>query len=149
MTTYKSPSRVTRCLCLPSCLLAAAFAVCGVLVAADSPAVQASSKQVPAAGSTVFREKGCAHCHGADFTGTDRGPDLQSVGKKWHKNRIEQQIREGGNGMPAFGDVLQPDEIQSLVDFLSTKRKAVRKTPTPDHKSAKPAADPGSDDSGD
>jgi mono/diheme cytochrome c family protein len=26
--------------------------------------------------------------------------------------------------MPAFGDVLQPDEIQDLVDFLHAKRKA-------------------------
>jgi hypothetical protein len=26
--------------------------------------------------------------------------------------------------MPAFGDVLQPDEVQDLVDFLHAKRKA-------------------------
>jgi hypothetical protein len=26
--------------------------------------------------------------------------------------------------MPAFGDVLQPDEIKDLVDFLHAKRKA-------------------------
>ncbi|MDT7810917.1 MAG: hypothetical protein QOJ42_833 [Acidobacteriaceae bacterium] len=30
--------------------------------------------------------------------------------------------------MPAFGDVLQPDEIKDLVDFLHAKRKAPKNT---------------------
>jgi hypothetical protein len=33
--------------------------------------------------------------------------------------------------MPAFGDVLQPDEIKDLVDFLHAKRKAPKKTAPP------------------
>jgi mono/diheme cytochrome c family protein len=31
--------------------------------------------------------------------------------------------------MPAFGDVLQPDEIKDLVDFLHTKRNAPKSQP--------------------
>jgi mono/diheme cytochrome c family protein len=33
--------------------------------------------------------------------------------------------------MPAFGDVLQPDEIKDLVDFLHAKRKAPKRTTLP------------------
>jgi hypothetical protein len=31
--------------------------------------------------------------------------------------------------MPAFGDVLQPDEVKDLVDFLHAKRKAPKNPP--------------------
>jgi hypothetical protein len=33
--------------------------------------------------------------------------------------------------MPAFGEVLQPDEIKDLVEFLHAKRKAQKKTASP------------------
>jgi mono/diheme cytochrome c family protein len=126
---------------------------CGFLLAALPHTVHASSKQAQAAGAAVFSDKGCQHCHGTDATGTDRGPDLSTIGKKWHKDRIEQQIREGGNGMPAFGDVLQPDEIKSLVDFLSAKRKPAHKGNVPQTKTPGPSrpavpTKPSVDDSG-
>jgi len=125
----------------------------GLLLAAVPHPVQASSKQARAAGAAVFSDKGCQHCHGTDATGTDRGPDLSTIGKKWHKDRIEKQIREGGNGMPAFADVLQPDEIKSLVDYLSSKRKPARKGTVPGSKAPNPSkpavpAKPSVDDSG-
>lgn len=118
-----------------------------LLVAAPHP-VHASSKQAVAAGAVVFHDKGCQHCHGEDLTGTDRGPDLSAVGKKWHKDRIEQQIRKGGDGMPAFGDLLQPDEIKSLVDFLSAKKKPAAKSGKTPAAPPAPVAKPSSDDSG-
>jgi mono/diheme cytochrome c family protein len=59
--------------------------------------------------------------------GTERAPDLSTVGKRKKRPQIEQQILHGGNGMPAFGAVLQPDEVQLLVDYLSAKRKARRR----------------------
>lgn len=128
-------------------IVAAAVTAFGLLLATAPRSVHASSRQAQAAGAVVFRDKGCQHCHGDDASGTDRGPDLSTVGKKWHKDRIEQQIREGGDGMPAFGNVLQPDEIKSLVDFLSAKRKPGPKS------TAKPSAPPApvkpsNDDSG-
>jgi mono/diheme cytochrome c family protein len=104
--------------------------------------VHAFSKQTRAAGAAIFHDKGCQHCHGVDGIGTDRGPDLLTIGKRWHKDRIERQIREGGGGMPPFGDALQPDEVKDLVDYLSAKRKSP--------KTSKPSASPkaASDDSG-
>jgi mono/diheme cytochrome c family protein len=126
---------------------------CGILLSSLPHPVHASSKKAQAVGAAVFSDKGCQHCHGVDLAGTDRGPDLSTIGKKWHKDRIEQQIREGGNGMPAFGDVLQPDEVKSLVDFLSAKRKAARKGTIPGAKPSDPSsppvpAKPSVDDSG-
>ena len=81
-------------------------------------------------GATLFHEKGCEHCHGVDGRGGDLGPDLSIVGKRRNKQQIEHQIHDGGAAMPAFGEVLQPDEIKDLVDYLRAKRKAP-KTTTP------------------
>jgi mono/diheme cytochrome c family protein len=89
--------------------------------------VQASSRTDQEAGAVVFHTKGCEHCHGADGIGTDKGPDLTTVGKRRKKPQIEHQIVAGGNGMPAFGEALQPDEVKLLVDFLSAKLKAPKK----------------------
>jgi mono/diheme cytochrome c family protein len=134
-------------------IAAAGVLALGLALAAVPHPVHASSKKAQAAGAAVFHDKGCQHCHGADLEGTDRGPDLFTIGKKWHKDRIEQQIREGGNGMPAFGNVLQPDEIKSLVDYLSAKRKPARKGTLPGAKAPDPSkppvpAKPSVDDSG-
>jgi mono/diheme cytochrome c family protein len=131
----------------PSVAAAGVLAL-GLLLAGVPHPVHASSRKAQAAGAAVFHDKGCQHCHGADLEGTDRGPDLSTIGKKWHKDRIEQQIREGGNGMPAFGDVLQPDEIKSLVDYLSAKRKPARKGTLPDTAKPQVPAKPSVDDSG-
>lgn len=75
----------------------------------------------------LFHERGCEHCHGVDGRGGELGPDLSTVGRRWKKPQIEHQIHDGGGGMPAFADALQPDEITALVEFLHTKRKAPKK----------------------
>ena len=76
----------------------------------------------------LFHEKGCEHCHGVNGQGGELGPDLSAVGKRKSKAQIEHQIHDGGGAMPAFGEVLQPDEIKDLVEFLHAKRKAPKKT---------------------
>ncbi len=76
----------------------------------------------------LFHESGCEHCHGANARGTQRGPDLSSVGRRLSKEQIEHQIHEGGKQMPAFGDALEPAQIDDLAAFLQTKRAAVSKT---------------------
>jgi mono/diheme cytochrome c family protein len=77
-----------------------------------------------ASGAALFHEKGCEHCHGANFAGTDKAPSLLTVGKRLNKEAIAKQIRGGGKQMPAFGEALQPDEIAALADMLSKKKKA-------------------------
>lgn len=85
--------------------------------------VSAASKQDQAAGAVLFHEKGCEYCHGPDGRGTEKAPDLSTVGKRLQREQIERQIHDGGAQMPAFGEALQPDEIKLLVDYLQTKRK--------------------------
>jgi mono/diheme cytochrome c family protein len=109
----------------------AAGVLCALLsiVASSGPSVEASSKQGREAGAVLFHEKGCEHCHGVDGVGTERAPALTTVGKRRKKSQIEQQIIRGGDGMPAYGEILQPDEVKWLVEFLHAKRKAPKTAP--------------------
>ena len=69
-------------------------------------------------GPTLFRERGCAHCHEIKGVGGDKGPDLSGVGRRMKKDAIERQIVQGGDAMPAFGQVLPSEEVAALVDYL-------------------------------
>jgi len=126
LSQHGDPSLPRRILRLASATLVAAFFLAPFIAARLTPSVHASSKQSRAAGAAIFHDKGCEHCHGVDGIGTDRGPDLSTVGRRWKKERIERQIRNGGGGMPAFGGILQPDDIKALVDYLSAKRRMPR-----------------------
>jgi mono/diheme cytochrome c family protein len=69
-------------------------------------------------GATLFRERGCAHCHEIKGVGGDKGPNLSGVGRRMKKDAIERQIVQGGDAMPAFGQALPSEEIAALVDYL-------------------------------
>jgi mono/diheme cytochrome c family protein len=112
------------------CLAAIVVTLAWSLPQSSTPMVHAYSSKSKDAGATLFHEKGCEHCHGANGRGGDLGPDLSTVGKRLNKQQIEHQIHNGGAAMPAFGDVLQPDEIKDLVDFLHAKRKTPKTAAT-------------------
>jgi len=86
-----------------------------------SPAAQepsATPGPVITDGPTLFRERGCSHCHEIKGVGGDKGPNLSGVGRRMKKDAIERQIVQGGDTMPAFGQVLPSDEIAALVNYL-------------------------------
>jgi DNA-binding beta-propeller fold protein YncE/cytochrome c553 len=64
----------------------------------------------------------CASCHGADRLGSIGPALLPENLERLHKPQIIQTITEGrvATQMPAFGQKLDKDEIQSLVDFILT-----------------------------
>lgn len=124
---YKRPVRVLVGLCV-SILVSGLFYL---LWPPSTHVVHASPNSSKDSGAALFHEKGCEHCHGVNGRGGDLGPDLSTVGKRLKKEQIEHQIHDGGAAMPAFGDVLQPDEIKDLVDFLHAKRKAAKKVVAP------------------
>ena len=107
--------------------------MCGLalVVAAAIPGrdpARASSKESKAAGAVLFREKGCAYCHGAAGVAEDRGPDLSSIGRDWKREAIERQVLVGGGGMPSFREELNAEELPELLDYLQTQRaKPARK----------------------
>ena len=69
-------------------------------------------------GAAVFAEAGCGGCHTfapANSSGTV-GPTLDDIDMS--KDEIAQQVRNGGGGMPAFGDRLSDDEIDAVADYV-------------------------------
>lgn len=69
-------------------------------------------------GAAVFAKAGCGACHtfgAANSTGTV-GPPLDGIDLS--KDEIEQQVRNGGGGMPAFGDRLSDAEIEAVADYV-------------------------------
>ncbi len=95
-----------------------------------------AAKPVSMDGATLFRERGCSHCHEIEGVGGDKGPDLSGVGRRLKKGEIERQIVQGGDAMPAFGQVVPSEEIAALVGYLHRcKDKRI-----PAKKPAEPAA---------
>jgi mono/diheme cytochrome c family protein len=62
----------------------------------------------------------CAACHNADSRQKKVGPGLKGL-FQWDKEaNIRGKIDAGGNGMPAFKDVLSGPEKDDLVAYLKT-----------------------------
>jgi mono/diheme cytochrome c family protein len=103
-----------------------------LLVASSLPCLaSAKSKQAEQAGANLFRDKGCAYCHGATTAGTPKGPSLLDVRKTMKAPQITDQILNGGRKMPPFSDSLKNDEVAQLVAWLRAKH---RPAPTPQAK---------------
>ena len=102
-----------------------------------STSLHADSNKGRAAGTEVYKTFGCAQCHNADLSGTEKGPDLRGVGRQLHQFDITQQIQKGGGGMPAFGDVIDEQQTIHLVEFLHAQKKGPKV-----HKQFKPLTDP-------
>jgi mono/diheme cytochrome c family protein len=69
-------------------------------------------------GAAVFASAGCGGCHTfgpANSKGTV-GPKLDGIDLS--KDEIAQQVRNGGGGMPPFGDRLSDDEIDAVADYV-------------------------------
>ncbi len=79
------------------------------------------------AGAVLYRDKGCAHCHAADGSGTVKGPSLVDIGnnKDWTPEKMSDQILNGGRKMPPFSDSLSDQEIGQLVTYLRAKNRPV------------------------
>jgi cytochrome c551 len=68
-------------------------------------------------------KQNCISCHGGTLEGRV-GPatNLQKVGSRLSKEQIVKQITNGGNGMPAFGSKLKPEETDALAEWLAGKK---------------------------
>ena len=109
---------------LLTCLLAAAaLAGCGGDDGggggggdAGPPPQQVVDSGQPAAGREVFGQN-CASCHGGDGGG-GTGPKLAGERAYTDAEVVVSQIREGGGGMPAFGDQLSEQELADVSAFV-------------------------------
>lgn len=77
------------------------------------------------AGAALFRDQGCAHCHGPNGSGGKKGPDLSGLrnDRNWPPAKITNQILNGGQKMPPFSDALTDQQIAQLVAFLRARHK--------------------------
>ena len=71
-----------------------------------------------ASGAQIFATAGCTHCHGDAGLGTENAPSLRSVRKQTTVAQMTQQIANGGQTMPPFGEILDAAQIARVVDFL-------------------------------
>ncbi len=79
----------------------------------------AAAEGDPAKGKSIYASAGCGGCHtfsAAGSTGTV-GPNLDD--SKTDFDAAFQQIKNGGGGMPAFGDRLSDQEIADVAAFVT------------------------------
>lgn len=79
-----------------------------------------------AKGKDTFEQ--CAVCHNVDTDEKKMGPSLKGVfkrktlqnGKPVNDANVLAQINNGGNGMPAYADMLSADEKANVLAYLHT-----------------------------
>lgn len=91
-----------------------------------SPAAQSTPDQFAAVRASY--EKNCKLCHGAKGDGgpvkLDDGTKLkvpslrEGHALKHPDSDFVKQITKGGDGMPAFGEKLKPEEINDMIRFI-------------------------------
>lgn len=75
-------------------------------------------------GAMLFEQKGCLFCHTMGTSGGQRGPNLTYIGDRVTKEQLTTRILYGGNNMPAYAHSLTPDQVNALVEFLSSRKLA-------------------------
>jgi len=101
------------------------LAVCAALTLGIS-AGQSASKGDAAKGKETFEQ--CGVCHNVDTDEKKMGPSLKGLfkhkalanGKPVTDASVTDQINNGGNGMPAYNDMLSADEKANLLAYLHT-----------------------------
>jgi mono/diheme cytochrome c family protein len=80
-----------------------------------------------AKGKDAF-EQNCAVCHNVDNDEKKMGPSLKGLfkrkalasGKPVNDANVLAQINAGGNGMPAYSDMLSADDKANIMAYLHT-----------------------------
>jgi mono/diheme cytochrome c family protein len=91
------------------------LAGCAVLCSCQAPAP--ALKANAASGQVSYRAY-CGVCHNADSRQKKVGPGLKGL-FQWDKEaNIRGRIDQGGDGMPAFRDLLSGQEKDDLIAYL-------------------------------
>jgi mono/diheme cytochrome c family protein len=88
------------------------------------PRTSAVATKSPAAGAKVFADAGCGSCHTLASAHSDGtvGPNLDQL--EPDAATVARQVRNGGNGMPAFGSKLTAPQIAQVAAFVSSTSSA-------------------------
>ena len=98
---------------------------CAALLASGALA-QEKAKGDPDKGKELFEQ--CSVCHNADSTEKKMGPGLKGLfkktklnnGKKVTEENVMAIINAGGNGMPAYEEMLSKEERENVIAYLKT-----------------------------
>ena len=99
--------------------------ICAALTAGPR-VLLAADKGDAEKGKAVFQQ--CGVCHHADSNEKKIGPGLKGLfkkakladGKKVTDATVRAKLDEGGNGMPAYKDMLTDAEKSALIAYLKT-----------------------------
>ena len=108
--------------------LAASSLIMGTALAVSLAAAgpKAEGKGDVAKGKEAFEQ--CAICHNVDTDEKKMGPSLKGLfkrktlsnGKPVNDENVLAQINAGGNGMPAYSDMLSADDKANILAYLHT-----------------------------
>jgi len=90
------------------------------LPARDGEAVTTELTGDATAGRAVYDQAGCGGCHtlaDADSSGAI-GPNLDDLAPDFE--RVEEQVKTGGGGMPAFEGALTEQQIADVAAYVSS-----------------------------
>src|ERR1700727_2289757 len=107
-------------------LAASSLIVCAALAGGLSAARVAAPKADPAKGKESFEQ--CSICHNVDNDEKKMGPSLKGLfkrktlasGKPVTDANVLAQINAGGNGMPAYSDMLSAEDKANILAYLHT-----------------------------
>ncbi|MGH9630364.1 MAG: c-type cytochrome [Bryobacteraceae bacterium] len=107
-----------------SAICAAGLLAAGLMTAQEEK--EAAAKGDAAKGKEAFEQ--CAVCHNVDTDEKKMGPSLKGLFKKeklTNKNDVNEKnvravIDAGGNGMPAYADMLTDEDKDNLIAYLKT-----------------------------
>ena len=106
--------------------LAFAFAGCGSNDGEEAEQPRASTRAetaAPQTGEAIFSEN-CGGCHTLAAAGTNGtvGPNLDEHMKEHMLGmaHVQEQVRNGGGGMPAFEGKLTDAQIKSVAEYVSS-----------------------------
>lgn len=106
-------------------ILICTSAVFGLMLAAGVSA-KAQNAGDAAKGKEVFEQ--CSVCHNSDTDEKKVGPSLKGLfkreklvnGKPVNEENVRALINAGGNGMPAYDEILSAEDKDNVIAFLKT-----------------------------
>ncbi|WP_438447758.1 c-type cytochrome [Gorillibacterium sp. sgz5001074] len=106
--------------------LALAAAGCGTTgsKAANAPVIDEQSSDPAVQKAVTLYKNQCLVCHGPMLEKSMSGKNsvLKGIGSKMTKEQISDKIMKGGSGMIGYKDRLSQDEVNTLAEWLSTKK---------------------------